>query len=93
MTILSYPFAFARVISQLAENVKGHAYPQKYEMDILTSPFICESGSVFIYFKDFGVEIGKKELKKIFNPFYTTHMGRGNSGLGSSVCFNTFTHI
>lgn len=93
LTIVSYPIALARVISQLAENVKDHAYPHSLEMEIFISVVEREAGKILIEFKDFGVGIGADDLKKIFDPFYTTHMGKGSGGLGLSVCYNTVNHV
>lgn len=59
----------------------------KPTLEVSTS---TSEGWVIIKFHDNGVGIPQKNLKKIFEPFYTTKpTGRGNTGLGLSICYDT----
>jgi signal transduction histidine kinase len=43
---------------------------------------------VFVEFQDNGEGISKDNLKKIFDPYFTTKKRRGGSGLGLPVTYN-----
>ncbi|MBS0289457.1 MAG: hypothetical protein JSS07_05425 [Proteobacteria bacterium] len=46
--------------------------------------------AVLIKIKDNGTGISKKSLDKVFEPFFTTKpTGKGNTGLGLSICYDT----
>jgi signal transduction histidine kinase len=43
---------------------------------------------VWVTFEDSGPGIPPAELEKIFQPFYSTKLGKGGTGLGLSISFN-----
>ena len=43
--------------------------------------------------KDDGVGIAKEYWAKVFDPFFTMHLGHGTSGLGLYIAHNTVTQI
>ena len=47
---------------------------------------IEQKAFIMIEFKDNGVGIKKKDIRNIFNPFYTTKNNREMGGLGLSIC-------
>jgi len=59
-----------------------------YEPKISISSEIADNYLV-IRFRDNGSGIPKENYRKIFEPFYTTKpTGRGNTGLGLSICYD-----
>ena len=43
--------------------------------------------------QDDGRGIAEADLKRIFDPFYTTKLGRGGTGLGLSICQSLVTQV
>jgi signal transduction histidine kinase len=43
---------------------------------------------VDIVFSDDGIGIPQTSLARVFDPFYTTKLGKGGSGLGLSIVLN-----
>jgi two-component system NtrC family sensor kinase len=46
------------------------------------------NGFVHILIRDNGIGIPEKNLKKVFNPFFTTKPSGKGTGLGLSICYN-----
>ncbi len=49
--------------------------------------------TVEILFEDDGVGIPKKNLARVFDPFFTTRLGKGGSGLGMNIVYNIVTGV
>lgn len=87
LSINSYPGALSQIISNFILNSIIHAYDEGECGNI----YICfESHDNMISFKysDDGKGINKKNLNKIFDPYFTTKMGTGGSGLGLNIVYN-----
>ena len=52
---------------------------------------MINNNKIIILYKDYGHGISKKNLAKIFNPFFTTKRDDGGSGLGLSIIYNLIT--
>ena len=52
-----------------------------------------ENGCVSIMVADNGCGIAREDLKKIFEPFYSTKTGQGGTGLGLSITYNLTQEI
>ena len=48
---------------------------------------------IFILFADDGCGIDKKDLNRIFEPFFSTKTGSGGTGLGLSITYNLIQEI
>ena len=57
------------------------------EVDITTP----RAGWVSISVRDHGRGIPKTSLGKVFDPFFTTRLGQGGSGLGLSIVYTMVT--
>ena len=84
----SYPGALAQVISNLALNTAGHAYPDKQGGRFAIAVSQPEPKSVRLLCTDDGVGIPEELQAHIFDPFVTTGRERGNAGLGLHIAFN-----
>ncbi|MBR0787001.1 sensor histidine kinase [Bradyrhizobium iriomotense] len=84
----SYPGALAQVISSLALNTAGHAYPDKRGGRFAITVSQAEPKSVRLVCTDDGVGIPDELQGHIFDPFVTTSRERGNAGLGLHIAFN-----
>lgn len=84
----SYPGALAQVISNLALNTAGHAYPDKGGGRLVITVSQPDSKSVRLVCADDGVGIPDRLKPHIFDPFVTTRRERGHAGLGLHIAFN-----
>ncbi|MCK1357345.1 HAMP domain-containing sensor histidine kinase [Bradyrhizobium sp. 199] len=91
ITLNSYPGALAQVISNLALNTAGHAYPGKSGGRFVITVSQPDSKSVRLVCADDGVGIPGHLQAHIFDPFVTTSREKGNAGLGLHIAFNLVT--
>jgi len=88
----SFPGALSQVLNNLIHNATNHAFSQEQEGEITITANLL-SNSVQISVSDNGQGIASKSLKKVFDPFYTTKMGQGGSGLGLHIVHSIVTGI
>lgn len=93
--VLAAPQAIGRVFIYIIDNSlyalheKQLLSPPGYQ-PTLTITMEQQAQSIVIKVKDNGVGIPKKSLDKVFEPFFTTKpTGKGNTGLGLSICYDT----
>ena len=84
----SYPGALAQVISNLALNSAGHAYPDKGGGKFVITVSQPDPKSVRLVCADEGVGIPEDLQAHIFDPFVTTSRESGHAGLGLHIAFN-----
>jgi signal transduction histidine kinase len=86
----SYPGVFSQIFSNLVSNAMIHGFDQgisgKINIDVLTT-----DQGLKLVFADNGKGIPTSDLDKIFEPFYTTNQGQGNTGLGLNIVYNLIT--
>lgn len=79
--------SFSQIISNLIINSLTHAYEKEEEGTI---SIFCEKQDkeLIIIYKDNGKGINKKNIKKIFEAFFTTNRKNGGTGLGLHMIYN-----
>lgn len=85
--ILTVPLSIYQTIVNIVINSKIHGYDND-EGDIYIH-IIKLANSVNVTIEDHGKGIDKDNIKKIFEPFYTTTRGSGGTGLGLNIAYNT----
>ena len=88
LMIDTYPGALSQVVSTLALNAAVHGFPDgnKGVLDLT----ILQNGpsELRIVFADNGVGIAPENLRKVFDPFFTTRRDKGHMGLGLHIVYN-----
>lgn len=80
----------AQILLNLLTNVERYAYPQgggKIEV-VLGETQRSSIPHYVIKVRDFGVGISADDLRRVFDPFFTTGRGRGGTGLGLAIVKN-----
>ena len=86
----SYPGVLAQVATNLVMNSLLHGFEDREGGSIMVN--IDEVGEmVRILYRDDGQGMTSEQVRKIYDPFYTTKRGRGGSGLGMNIVFNLVT--
>ena len=86
----SYPSAFYQIFTNLILNSITHGFDEK-ENGYISINITLKDDRVHIVFNDNGQGIAKENLKRIFEPFYTTRRNIGGSGLGLHIVYNLVT--
>ena len=87
------PGAIAQVVSNLIQNAVTHAFPDTATERQLWVRCQDLGGSAQIEIEDRGAGIDPVTLKAVFDPFVTTRMGGGGSGLGMYVVHNLVVEV
>jgi signal transduction histidine kinase len=89
----SYPGSVGQVLSNLINNAMLHAFEGRERGQITISIRELEGDMVELRFRDDGVGMSSKTLHQIYDPFFTTKMGQGGSGLGMNIVYNIVTGV
>ncbi|WP_344797637.1 HAMP domain-containing sensor histidine kinase [Litoribacillus peritrichatus] len=88
----SYPGPYGQVISNLINNACLHGFDGRPYGSIRVSAKRVDD-QVVVVVSDDGVGMPEEIQKRIFEPFYTTKLGQGGSGLGMNIVYNMVTGI
>jgi len=86
-----YPGPLGQVVINFVNNAMLHAFEAPGGQMTLTASQL--DGQVRLVFRDDGRGIDSAHLGRIFDPFYTTRMGRGGTGLGLNIAWNIVTTL
>ncbi|RTE85881.1 MULTISPECIES: sensor histidine kinase [Gammaproteobacteria] len=78
----------ATVLTHLVQNALVHAYASRAEgrVDIYANE--VDGNQVELCVEDFGEGMKPETMVRIYEPFFTTRLGQGGSGLGMHVVYN-----
>ena len=88
----SYPGPLGQVLINLINNAIVHAFVGR-EQGNITLDSRLDGDTVVIRVSDDGLGMEAESLKKIFDPFYTTRLGQGGSGLGLHIVYTLVTGL
>ncbi len=92
LVVYSLPGAIEQILTNLLLNSLIHAFDEGVlPGKILISAHLTDEQQLHLEYTDTGKGIDVKHLEKLFEPFFTTHRGRGGSGLGTYICYNLVT--
>lgn len=86
--------AYGGQLNQVFMNILDNAiYAIKDEGEVTINVFeIKEEKRVVVEFKDNGIGISEENIKKVFDPFYTTKPVGEGTGLGMSIAYKVITN-
>jgi len=88
----SYPGALGQVVTNLITNAFTHAFEGGTGGDLRVTSSVSGEG-VTLTVSDNGVGVPPDVLPRIFDPFYTTKLGQGGSGLGLYLVYGLVTGV
>ena len=91
-TMTGFPDACEQIVDQLLCNAAVHAFVGR-ERGQLRIEVVGEGDQVRLRVRDDGVGVANDELGRLFDPFYTTRLGKGSSGLGLHVVYTLVTGL
>lgn len=89
----SYPGALGQLVTILFNNALKHAFTRDTNGEMWLSCTLEGTDRVCLAFKDNGLGIASEYIERVFDPFFTTQMGLGGSGLGLSIAYNIVTGL
>lgn len=89
----SYPGPLGQVLDNLINNAMTHAFVNGQRGLIEVRARDINADEVQIEVRDNGVGIPADNLKRVFDPFFTTRLGQGGSGLGLHIVHNIVTGV
>jgi signal transduction histidine kinase len=84
----SYPGPLGQIVSNLIQNAAVHAFDGATEAGVLRISASATDDQVALCFADNGKGMDEATLAHVFDPFFTTRLGVGGSGLGLSISRN-----
>ena len=91
ITLDGYPGPLSRVLVNFINNALLHAFEGRSAGRMSLSAKLLDAQQVELIFADDGVGMSADVLHRIFDPFYTTKLGRGGSGLGMHIAYSIIT--
>lgn len=89
----SYPGPLGQILMNLINNALVHAYADNATGTVHLKAEPAEAGWLSLSVKDDGCGMEPATQKRIFDPFYTTRLGKGGSGLGLHIVHTLTTGI
>ena len=88
----SFPGPLGQVITNLFNNAMLHGFEGKDEGEIQIR-FTLLGNEVRLLFSDNGNGVEEDNISKLFDPFYTTKLGKGGSGLGLNIVHSIVNNL
>jgi len=89
----SYPGPLDQIVSNLINNSVLHGFDGRTEGTITIEARSEDADNVRLIYRDDGHGMSDEVKQHVFDPFFTTRLGRGGSGLGMSICYNLVTGL
>jgi len=89
----SFPGPLGQIVTNLINNALLHAFEGVEDASIQLSVVNEEKNWIVLTLADNGKGIAPEYLGKVFDPFFTTRLGQGGSGLGLHIVHNLVTGI
>jgi len=88
----SYPGPFEQIVGNLIMNSLLHGFENVETGEIVISAE-ADVDHVRVHYRDNGCGMSEDTAHRAFNPFFTTKLGKGGSGLGLYIVYNLTTAV
>lgn len=93
ITLDSYPGPLGQVLTNLINNAMLHGFGPEEQGKIDVLAWLNGSQHVVLEVRDSGRGIAPDNLQQVFDPFFTTRLGQGGSGLGLHIVHNLVNSV
>lgn len=95
LSLRSFPGPLGQIITNMVANALSHAFDEQSRLAQIRiiAALNDDRDWVHLTIEDNGKGIAPEHLKKVFDPFFTTRLGQGGSGLGLHIVHNLVTGI
>jgi signal transduction histidine kinase len=76
------------VMINLINNALSHAFDGHDSGEVLVTARRLDGGMIEVCVSDNGCGIAPENMGRIYDPFFTTKLGKGGSGLGLNIVYN-----
>lgn len=90
LEVITYPGALAQILTNFVMNSVLHGFENRKQGEIRVE-VATRDETLLLRYSDDGCGIDEKNLRKIWEPFYSTKRGQGGSGLGLHIVYNLVT--
>ena len=88
-----FPGALEQVLNNLIINAMAHGLAGREQGLISLEGEVTDDDQIQLMLRDNGVGIGEENIGRVFDPFFTTRLGQGGSGLGLHICYNIISNM
>ncbi len=89
----SYPGPLGQVLTSIFENCLLHGFDGRDGGHIAVTASADDAQGLLLSVSDDGIGIAQEHLGRIYDPFFTTKLGSGGSGLGLHIAHNIVTGV
>ena len=89
----SYPGPLAQALTALFENCLVHGLEGRRDGLVHIAASLTERGEIALSVHDNGAGIAPEHQNRVYDPFFTTKLGAGGSGLGLHITHNIVTGV
>ena len=89
----SFPGAIGQLITNFVSNALQHGFEGRATGQMTLEAHVDSENSVVIRFADDGVGMAEDVRKRVCDPFFTTKLGQGGSGLGMNIAYNIVKEV
>ena len=93
LRMLSYPGPLEQVVANLINNALIHAFRGRETGTLTLRASASGPDHVVVHVADDGIGVDTRNLKRIFDPFYTTNRHAGGTGLGLHIAAQLVTEV
>jgi len=91
INIYSYAGIYSQILTNLIINSIVHGFDEGEEGKVVLQGYVKEDLLYLVYIEN-GKGMEEEVRLKMFDPFFTTRMGQGGSGLGLNIIYNLIHH-
>jgi len=89
----SYPGPLGQVLNNLVQNAFVHAFEGRSSGEVVIAGRLQDKDVIELTVRDDGCGMDASVAQHVFDPFFTTRMGQGGSGLGLSISHQIATAV